>query len=110
MRSECEIEQHCFTIELFLTIFFAFSFTQQYNDEFGTLPGEPNKCDKLVLDFDSNTKRELLVVDKRLSLKLKPHQFDGVKFMWDACFESIEKSYRSNGSGCILGHCMGLGM
>lgn len=63
-----------------------------------------------MLDFDSNTKRELLAVDKRISSKLKPHQCDGVKFMWDACFESIEKSKNSDGSGCILGHCMGLGM
>lgn len=70
--------------------------------------GELNRLD-LVLDFDLDTKRELLTVDKRLSLKLKPHQCEGVKFMWDACFESIDKLQHSDGSGCILSHCMGLG-
>lgn len=83
---------------------------EQYNETYGTLPGELNKMDKLLLDFDVNTKRELLAVDKKLSLKLKPHQCQGVKFMWDACFESIEKLQSSDGGGCILGHCMGLGM
>jgi Superfamily II DNA/RNA helicases, SNF2 family len=31
-----------------------------------------------------------------------------VKFMWDACFESL-KQLKTKGSGCILAHCMGLG-
>lgn len=37
-------------------------------------------------------------------------QYEGVKFMWDACFESlgtIESGH--GGGGCILAHCMGLG-
>lgn len=66
--------------------------------------------DQILLDFDLNTQAELLAVDRRLSIKLKPHQCEGVKFMWDACFESIEKLRYSEGSGCILSHCMGLGM
>ncbi|XP_037047921.1 transcriptional regulator ATRX homolog [Bradysia coprophila] len=82
---------------------------QKFCEEYGVLPGEFNKLDKLVLDFDANTKRERLSVDRRLLTKLKPHQCEGVKFMWDACFESIEKLQHSNGGGCILGHCMGLG-
>jgi len=49
------------------------------------------------------------VVDKHLSTKLKPHQVKGVKFMWDACFESCERLKEHPGSGCILAHCMGLG-
>lgn len=39
---------------------------------------------------------------------LKPHQAAGVKFMWDACFETLERA-KKTGSGCILAHCMGLG-
>lgn len=65
--------------------------------------------DKLVLDFDEETKEELLTIDKKLVKKLKPHQATGIKFMWDACFETIKQIDESPGSGCILAHCMGLG-
>ncbi|XP_034242140.1 transcriptional regulator ATRX homolog isoform X2 [Thrips palmi] len=65
--------------------------------------------DSLVLDFDEKTKEPLVEVDKALVKKLKPHQAKGVKFMWDACFESLKRIRSSNGSGCILAHCMGLG-
>lgn len=33
----------------------------------------------------------------------------GVQFMWDCCCESMKKIQKSQGSGCILAHCMGLG-
>lgn len=64
---------------------------------------------ELVLDFDPETKKTLLEVDKGLMKKLKPHQVGGVKFMWDACFETIKDAQEKPGSGCILAHCMGLG-
>ncbi|KAM7362156.1 ATRX chromatin remodeler XNP isoform 1-T2 [Cochliomyia hominivorax] len=64
---------------------------------------------ELVLDFDPETKKTLLEVDKGLMKKLKPHQVAGVKFMWDACFETIKDAQDKPGSGCILAHCMGLG-
>lgn len=65
---------------------------------------------KLVLDFDLETKEELVKVDEGLVQHLKPHQVDGIKFMWDACFESVERIAGGHeGGGCILAHCMGLG-
>lgn len=67
------------------------------------------KVDKLVLDFNEETKETLVSVDEELVKKLKPHQAQGIKFMWDACFESLERIKTTKGSGCILAHCMGLG-
>ena len=43
----------------------------------------------MVLDFDPDTKEVLVEVNKKLVTKLKPHQARGVKFMWDACYESV---------------------
>ncbi|TRZ01034.1 hypothetical protein DNTS_034924 [Danionella cerebrum] len=64
---------------------------------------------KLVLDADEETKEPLVQVHRNMVTKLKPHQVDGVQFMWDCCCESVRKIKKSPGSGCILAHCMGLG-
>ncbi|XP_051876726.1 transcriptional regulator ATRX isoform X2 [Pristis pectinata] len=64
---------------------------------------------KLVLDEDKETKECLVQVHRNLVRKLKPHQVDGVQFMWDCCCESVSKALKEPGSGCILAHCMGLG-
>ncbi|XP_049895031.1 transcriptional regulator ATRX-like [Epinephelus moara] len=64
---------------------------------------------KLVLDQDEETKMPLVQVHRNLVTKLKPHQVDGVQFIWDSCCESVKKANSSPGSGCILAHCMGLG-
>ncbi|XP_040005999.1 transcriptional regulator ATRX-like isoform X2 [Xiphias gladius] len=64
---------------------------------------------KLVLDQDEETKKPLVQVHANLVTRLKPHQVDGVQFIWDSCCESVKKANSSPGSGCILAHCMGLG-
>uniref|UniRef100_A0A672FU31 DNA helicase n=1 Tax=Salarias fasciatus TaxID=181472 RepID=A0A672FU31_SALFA len=63
----------------------------------------------LVSTEDEETKEPLVQVHRNLVTKLKPHQVDGVQFMWDCCCESVKKIQKSAGSGCILAHCMGLG-
>ncbi|KAL8181242.1 UNVERIFIED_CONTAM: hypothetical protein K2H54_050653, partial [Gekko kuhli] len=76
------------------------------------LEDAPLKCPittKLVLDEDEETKEPLVYVHRKIVTKLKPHQVDGVQFMWDCCCESVKKTKKSAGSGCILAHCMGLG-
>ncbi|XP_056456095.1 transcriptional regulator ATRX isoform X2 [Gadus chalcogrammus] len=64
---------------------------------------------KMVLDEDEETKEPMVQVHKKLVTKLKPHQVEGVQFIWDCCCESMKKTEKSSGSGCILAHCMGLG-
>jgi len=76
-----------------------------YNQFYDERPEEAKEITKLVLDFNEKTKKPLLEVDKTLVRKLKPHQANGVKFMWDACFESLERCETETGSGCILAHC-----
>ncbi|XP_053608900.1 transcriptional regulator ATRX homolog isoform X2 [Plodia interpunctella] len=73
--------------------------------------GKPDEVvlEKVVLDFDPETKEPLIEVDRGLVKKLKPHQANGIKFMWNACFESVKRIKKDKGSGCILAHCMGLG-
>merc|ERR1711951_34617 len=58
---------------------------------------------------DSTTKEPIVQVHRNLVTRLKPHQVDGVQFIWDCCCESVKKANSSPGSGCILAHCMGLG-
>ncbi|XP_031712833.1 ATRX chromatin remodeler, like isoform X2 [Anarrhichthys ocellatus] len=64
---------------------------------------------KLILDQDEQTKNPLVQVHRNLVMRLKPHQVDGVQFIWDSCCESVKKANSSPGTGCILAHCMGLG-
>uniref|UniRef100_A0A336K786 CSON004121 protein n=1 Tax=Culicoides sonorensis TaxID=179676 RepID=A0A336K786_CULSO len=64
---------------------------------------------KLILDFDKESKDVTLEVDKGIVSYLKPHQVNGIKFMYEACFESLDQIDKGPGSGCILAHCMGLG-
>ncbi|XP_054610392.1 transcriptional regulator ATRX-like [Dunckerocampus dactyliophorus] len=64
---------------------------------------------RLILDQDEETKTPLVEVHEKLVTRLKPHQVDGVQFIWDSCCESMKKANSSPGSGCILAHCMGLG-
>ena len=69
---------------------------------------EPTR--ELILDRDPETEQARVSVDKRLMTNLKAYQEEGVRFMWDACFGSVDKIAENDpGSGCILAHCMGLG-
>ncbi|CAM4927325.1 unnamed protein product [Rotaria socialis] len=91
-----------------------------YND---TLPeqstlmlnSEYNKSDnsnlRLILEFDKKTNESIIEVSPKLVAQLKRHQCDGIKFLWNNVFESVEaiENKKQNNNGCILAHCMGLG-
>jgi len=60
--------------------------------------------DQFVLKTGSQIKNEdQVVVNQKMFEKLKYHQIEGIKFMWNACFET------NSSAGCVLAHCMGLG-
>ncbi|XP_050523554.1 transcriptional regulator ATRX homolog [Daktulosphaira vitifoliae] len=63
----------------------------------------------VVLEFDVVNQIPSICVNKELSKVLKPHQVEGIRFLWDTVFESIEKSNSTDGTGCILAHRMGIG-
>lgn len=84
---------------------------QQYNFiaemEDPSSPVKNIKLSQLVLDVDSSG-NVIVEVNKKLVEFLKPHQAEGVKFIYDSTIESFEK-LEDDGGGCILAHCMGLG-
>ena len=62
------------------------------------------------ITFEDQDECRVIEVHKALKKKLKPHQLDGIQFMYDCCIESVAKVKAGEpGSGCILAHCMGLG-
>lgn len=64
----------------------------------------------LVLEIDKKTGHALVDVHESLASNLKPHQAEGIQFMYDCLFESVEKFKNGDkGSGALLAHCMGLG-
>ncbi|XP_029720005.2 transcriptional regulator ATRX-like [Aedes albopictus] len=65
-------------------------------------------ANQLILDYDSD-KKTFIRVHPELVAKMKPHQKEGIKFMYDCCYGGSSKDRNAPGSGCILAHCMGLG-
>ena len=72
--------------------------------------GAEGVVEDVFLDIESKTKEPIQAVDKSIVNKLKGHQIEGVKFLWDSCFETVDLIKEGHkGSGCILAHSMGLG-
>lgn len=78
-----------------------FLLTQQFSED--------SNGKEVLLDIDKKNDNQKIVIDSRLAMKLKPHQIDAVKFMYDNVYVSASKVDKRSGSGCILAHCMGLG-
>lgn len=66
---------------------------------------DPNE---VLLDIDSKKDKKIFV-HPEITKHLKKHQVEGIKFMYDCCYGSVDNLDKFPGSGCILAHCMGLG-
>ena len=50
-----------------------------------------------------------VIVDRQLARKLRPHQAEGVQFLWDCCSGRRSGASGDPLTGCILAHSPGLG-
>ncbi|CAK1584318.1 unnamed protein product [Parnassius mnemosyne] len=65
---------------------------------------------EVCLEYDFEKHSPVVTIHPFFTKVMKAHQCHGVKFMWDACFESLAMIEAGHpGGGCILAHCMGLG-
>lgn len=62
---------------------------------------------RLILEQDEETKEVRLEVRRSLVRHIKPHQREGIKFLYDAVVENLNKT--GERGGAVLAHCMGLG-
>jgi len=63
----------------------------------------------VVLEFDVVNKKPLVIIPKELVKILKKHQVEGIRFLWNTVFETVDKTNTTDGTGCILAHQMGIG-
>lgn len=63
-----------------------------------------------VVNLAREEDEEPVRIPSSMSSKLKPHQVEGIRFMWENVIQSVKKvKSRDKGLGCILAHNMGLG-
>lgn len=71
------------------------------------VPGAAGDDTRLTMQGDGND--EHIIISPRLCQHLKPHQIEGVRFMFKTLIGNREKYRRTTGNGAVLAHVMGLG-
>lgn len=67
------------------------------------------KLNYIVLEFNKVNNKPLITIHKDLARVLKKHQVEGIRFLWNTVFETVDKTNSTDGTGCILAHRMGIG-
>ncbi|XP_066374559.1 protein CHROMATIN REMODELING 20-like isoform X2 [Miscanthus floridulus] len=66
--------------------------------------------DGLIVNLAREEDEEPVRIPSSMSSKLKPHQVEGIRFIWENVIQSVKKVKSGDkGLGCILAHNMGLG-
>ncbi|PUZ38800.1 hypothetical protein GQ55_9G225000 [Panicum hallii var. hallii] len=66
--------------------------------------------DEHIVNLAREEDEEPVRIPSSMSSKLKPHQVEGIRFMWENVIQSVKKVKSGDkGLGCILAHNMGLG-
>lgn len=82
----------------------------EHNNEMLNIVRELNlKPHEIVLEFDMINKKPLVTIQKELAKVLKKHQVEGIRFLWNTVFETVDRTNTTDGTGCILAHRMGIG-
>ncbi|XP_057784554.1 LOW QUALITY PROTEIN: protein CHROMATIN REMODELING 20-like [Salvia miltiorrhiza] len=69
-----------------------------------------NASSGYIINLVREEDEEAVRIPPSISMKLKPHQISGIRFMWENIIQSARKVRSGDkGLGCILAHTMGLG-
>ncbi|RCV42654.1 hypothetical protein SEVIR_9G232600v4 [Setaria viridis] len=86
------------------------------SENVGTSFGAPSEVslkdagDGHIVNLAREEDEEPVRIPSSMSFKLKPHQVEGIRFMWENVIQSVKKVKSGDkGLGCILAHNMGLG-
>nr|CAB3499476.1 unnamed protein product [Digitaria exilis] len=84
------------------------------SENVGTSFGAPldvsDAGDGHIVNLAREEDEEPVRIPSSMSSKLKPHQVEGIRFMWENAIQSVKKVKSGDkGLGCILAHNMGLG-
>ncbi len=64
------------------------------------------KVTKVTLEYAGKDSTEARIeLHSDLVQHVKPHQAEGIKFLYETVIESVEKAQRESGGGAILAHC-----